>query len=92
MKCFTCKKEVALSDKPGFREECPHCFADIHICYNCQFYDDTAYNDCRETSADRVVDKEKANYCEYFVLRSTLIETNNTEDDAKKKLEALFKK
>ncbi len=33
---------------------------------NCRFYDETAYNECSEPSAERVVDKEKSNFCDYF--------------------------
>jgi hypothetical protein len=34
----------------------------------CKYYDPSAYNECRESVADRVVDKEKANYCDFFIL------------------------
>jgi hypothetical protein len=34
----------------------------------CSFYDPRSYNECRESTAERVVDKEKANYCEFFDL------------------------
>ena len=33
---------------------------------NCRFYDSSAYNDCSEPAADRVVEKDKANFCDYF--------------------------
>lgn len=94
MKCHFCKKEISVSEKIGFREECPECYQDLHICMNCQFYDQGSYNECKETSADRVVDKEKANFCEFFQKQN---ETSNNEelseaDEAKRKLEELFKK
>jgi hypothetical protein len=34
----------------------------------CTFYDLKVYNECRESNADRIVDKEKANFCDYFNL------------------------
>jgi hypothetical protein len=32
----------------------------------CQFFDKTAYNECREPMANRILEKEKANFCDYF--------------------------
>jgi hypothetical protein len=34
----------------------------------CKFFDPKVYNECHETNAERIVDKEKANFCDYFVL------------------------
>ena len=54
----------------GRRDECPHCGADVHVCRNCRFYDATAYNECREPVAERVIDKERANFCPEFKART----------------------
>ena len=100
MLCFFCKKENTVSEKLGFRDVCDHCGRDAHICLNCGFYDRAAYNECREPQADRVVDKEKFNFCEYFVgaqqaaphVGAGLSRPLDPVSEAKKKLEALFKK
>ena len=93
MRCHSCKKEVQIEEKVGFRAECPNCDADLHVCLNCNFYDPSVYNECRETQADRVVVKDRANFCEYFVPgESTEGVSVDPADDAKKKLEELFKK
>ena len=42
--------------------------------------------------AERVVDKERSNFCEYFVPRGSSLEIASKEQDAKEALEALFKK
>jgi|APSaa5957512535_1039671.scaffolds.fasta_scaffold355371_2 hypothetical protein len=90
--CKVCKKEITLDTKISFREDCNHCGADLHSCIHCGFYDTSAYNECHETSADRVVEKEKANYCEYFVVNTKNGDSANTaKDDAKSKLDDLFK-
>jgi len=47
-------------------------------------------NDCRETNAERVVDKDRANFCEYF--RPTTRVRAKTANPARDKLDALFKK
>jgi hypothetical protein len=58
----------------------------------CQFYDPKAYNECRESSADRIVDKEKANFCDYFKIGSGGNEADKARQDALAKAAALFKK
>ena len=91
MICALCHKEVDIGDKVYFRDECSHCAADLHICLNCEFYDPHAHNQCRESNAELVSNKEKANYCDYFRPGGQSA-TAGTADDAKKQLEALFKK
>ena len=63
------------------------------MCKNCEFYDTSAYNECKESQAERVVDKEKANFCDYFKYRSGKPGHSGTgaKDDALKKLDDLFK-
>ncbi|MCH2534488.1 MAG: hypothetical protein MK008_08615 [Bdellovibrionales bacterium] len=92
--CFKCSKPTPIVSTVGFRDECLHCGEDLHVCKNCEFYDQTAYNECREPSADRVKEKERANFCEYF-QPSQQSGSNGAEDSRKKLLaeaEALFKK
>lgn len=92
--CYQCGKTVKLENKISFREECPHCSTDLHICFNCRFYDKSAYNECRESSAEKVKEKGKNNYCEYF---ESLCKENNLSglsgrEAQLKAAEALFKK
>ncbi|PIS11164.1 MAG: hypothetical protein COT73_05470 [Bdellovibrio sp. CG10_big_fil_rev_8_21_14_0_10_47_8] len=90
--CFQCQKSLQFSEKKvSFREECPHCHADVHVCKNCEFYDPKAYNECRESSADRVTEKERANYCEYFQISSGTA-TQDRAAALKAAADALFKK
>jgi len=65
MICWKCKKEISI-EKPVRGDECPLCHADLHVCRACDFYESGAHNDCRESSADMVTDKERANFCDYF--------------------------
>ncbi len=68
--CYKCEKELSLSSesKIGRQEECPHCYASLHCCKMCFFYDQSSYNECKEPMANRVLDKEKANFCDFFKL------------------------
>ncbi len=65
MICWKCKKEINIESV--FRStECPLCHADLHSCKGCKFYSIGSHNDCKETSADFISDKDKANFCDYF--------------------------
>ena len=90
MQCHSCRKEVSSSGRVAFREECPHCGADLHSCVHCRFHDRGAFNECRESSAEKVGDKERANRCEYF--QPATGQGAAPADDARAKLDALFKK
>lgn len=92
LECFHCHKNNSYQDKIGFRDECVHCRSDLHVCKNCEFYDAKAYNECRETSADVVREKDRANYCDFFSARKS--GTGYMDEKAKLKAaaEALFKK
>lgn len=90
--CWSCKTALALRDKPGRGDVCPHCRNDLRVCKNCTFYDAKAYNECREPAADRVVDKERANFCDFFSPFGGQRDMDAKADDARAKLEALFKK
>ena len=65
MICWKCRKEISI-EKPVRGDECPFCHADLHVCKACEFYESGAHNNCRESSADMVSDKERANFCDYF--------------------------
>jgi len=88
-RCFHCKKVLEGAKRPGRAESCPHCGSDVRVCLNCGFYDAKSYNECREPVAERVVDKEKANFCEFFDLGNTQ-ETEKTADPLAD-LKSLFK-
>lgn len=90
--CFSCQTELQFSDKVGFREECPTCRSDVHVCKNCDFFDPKVYNECRETSAEVVRERDRANYCEYFQPKVGSQGGLSKADQLKAAAEALFKK
>jgi hypothetical protein len=93
MKCFHCGREIELTGRLGFRETCSDCGRFLHVCLNCDFYDPTFNNQCREPQAERVVDKDRANFCENFVPQKASEPGRLApSSDARTKLEALFKK
>ena len=92
LKCFKCGKESEFTDSVGIRDECEFCNEDSHTCMNCRFYDPKAYNECRETSADVVRDKDRSNFCDFFQAGSGDGGSGPSKDDLLNAAEALFKK
>src|SRR5208282_979231 len=66
MNCWRCGSLIEIGERVGFRDCCPKCDRPLHVCRNCGFYDPGYHNQCRETMAELVADKERANFCEYF--------------------------
>lgn len=68
--CHSCGKNLGLDRgaKIGRGECCEHCGADVRVCKNCTHYNPKAYNECKETQAERVLEKAKSNFCDYFFL------------------------
>lgn len=91
--CYACKAQIQLiGGRVGRSDTCDSCRNDVHVCRNCIHYDKTAYNECREPMADRVVDKEKRNFCDYFKPGNAASSNAQDEKDAAmKKLNDLFK-
>jgi hypothetical protein len=92
LKCFHCGADLKFTDRIGLREECSECREDVHVCKNCRFYDPSAYNECREPSAEVVREKDRANHCEYFQPGSGEGGRGPTKNDLLSAAEALFKK
>lgn len=95
--CWKCGEpiEVASGEKVSRGDECARCGADVRCCRNCEFYNPSKHNQCTETQAEWVRDKEAANYCDYF--RPRLNNSRPTPaisskaEDIKKKFDSLFR-
>jgi hypothetical protein len=90
--CHQCKKEITADLFIGRQTSCPSCGMDMHVCLNCSFYERGAYNDCRESQAERVLEKNRSNFCDYFHFQNGSGKSGAPLADAKAKLETLFKK
>lgn len=91
--CFNCGTSLDKIIAPVARSEtCPHCGADVRVCKNCRHYDVKAYNECNEPQAERVLDKERANFCDYFSFTGGAAkESQPSKEDVLKQLDDLFK-
>ncbi len=94
MQCFSCGVAVELSggERVGFRAACEKCGVDLHVCLNCRHHDPSAYNECRETNAERVGDRDRANRCDYFSPGDGSGAGGPAQSAAKDALDSLFKK
>ncbi len=64
--CFHCGAEIS---PPVHRSSlCSSCGKDLKVCLNCTFYRPGAHWDCNETVPEQVKEKDRANFCDYFVL------------------------
>lgn len=90
--CWRCGASIADEPLPLARAaQCRACRADLHVCKLCEFYATGIANDCREPIADRVVNKERANFCGYLKPRPGAYQANSESGRARGgALDALF--
>lgn len=89
--CWNCGADLGPLDY-GRADTCKKCGRDTKVCKNCTFYDTSANNLCRENQAERVVEKERSNFCDYFKPKSQSGSGAASRDAMKAAAEALFKK
>ncbi len=90
MNCWKCGASLTASDY-GRQDSCAKCGVDTHACLNCVNHHRSYNNECIESQADRVVDKEKSNFCDWFKPRASAGEGAPSKDALKAAAEALFK-
>ena len=91
MTCYRCGHEIEADHKIGREELCANCSAYVHCCLNCRFYDPLAHWQCKETEIEWVEDKTFGNFCDYFKPSDTIHKPDNKRNEARKKLDDLFK-
>lgn len=93
--CWKCGASLAALSLPLLRlDVCKACNAELHVCKLCEFYDVTKAKHCRETIAEEVRDKERANFCDYFKPRDDAYSSKqqSAAELARSELEKLFGK
>jgi hypothetical protein len=91
--CWKCGNSLADLSLPLRRlDECKKCGAELHVCKLCEFYSIAVAKHCRETIAEEVKDKERANFCDYFkpVPNAYSTASQDAATKAKSGLDALF--
>ena len=92
--CHECGLIIEREDgkRIGRSDECERCHFDLHSCLMCIFYSPGAYNDCSEPVAERVSEKSRSNFCDYFEITSDQHKKKDTRSEERSKAEALFGK
>ena len=92
-RCHKCLEALEIKTPVGRREICPFCGSDLHCCLNCVHYNIGSYNDCREPQAERVIEKGRSNFCDFFVFQDAEMcgRGKGPGESAKTKIESLFK-
>lgn len=90
--CWNCSTPLMALDY-GRADRCPKCGRDTKACKGCIHYDPSYNNSCRENQAERVVDKERSNFCDYFKPKSGgSAAAGSSRDAMKAAADSLFKK
>jgi ribosome-binding protein aMBF1 (putative translation factor) len=89
--CWRCG--ATLQDVPlplGRRAECPACHAELHVCRMCRHYDTRKAKHCRETAAEEIREKTRANFCDWFQPCHEAYAPDSPRAEDRSRLDALF--
>jgi predicted RNA-binding Zn-ribbon protein involved in translation (DUF1610 family) len=91
-RCWSCSAGLAASDY-GRENSCLTCGKAIRVCRNCRWFAPGRPNDCEEPMAEEVVDRERANFCDFFEPSSEAGagEQASSQEELLKAAEDLFK-
>ena len=66
--CWQCGHDLSDVPRPISRHAtCGACFNELHCCRLCRHYDPDNTTRCHEDRADPPLQKENANFCDFFV-------------------------
>ena len=90
--CWSCGASLDELPRPITRHmNCPECFEDLHCCRMCRHYAPDATIACTDERTDPPVNKENANFCDYFRPTNAYRAGSKQRQEAvKDKLDALF--
>lgn len=92
LECWSCGASLDDLPRPITRHmNCPECFEDLHCCRMCRNYAPDASITCTDERTDPPVNKENANFCDYFrPTNAYRAGSRERQAGAKAKLDALF--
>jgi len=89
--CWKCGASLAQLSLPLLRlDVCQQCGAELHVCKLCSLYDVAVAKHCRETIAEEVRDKQRANFCDYFVINPNAYQPPPSTTASRTALDDLF--
>lgn len=93
LKCWKCGADLKSVPRPFSRfAECPACKTELHVCRMCRHYDLRYVGECNHDFADKVLVKDKANFCSHFKPSARAFEGagNPEKETAEQELHSLF--
>lgn len=91
--CWNCGESLAGLPRPITRHmNCPACFEGLHCCRMCRHFTDNATAPCADERTEPPVNKEGANFCDFFrpTPHSYQVGRRERKFQAKSHLDALF--
>lgn len=91
--CWNCGTSLEEIPRPISRHaNCPKCYEVLHCCRMCRFYAPGRPGDCDHDRAEPPVEKENANFCEYFApsFNTWVSAEGQRKEAARSKFDALF--
>ena len=91
--CWLCGADLSNVPRPISRHAtCDACFNELHCCRMCRHYDPQKTMQCFEDRADPPLQKENANFCDFFSPSPNAFTPGNTDRSsaAKDALNDLF--
>jgi hypothetical protein len=93
LQCWKCGADVSGARLPDAREaRCPVCEVDLHVCRLCRHYEPRLSGQCDEERAEEVMNKERANFCDWFTPRpgAFVSARDSASKAARERLEKMF--
>ena len=91
--CYRCGASLAELSLPLSRQdECPACENYVHVCRMCVHFDRNVPRQCREDDAEEVFEKERPNFCDWFMPAPDAFDSRRAKqaEKARSELSALF--
>lgn len=91
--CWNCGCSLEDIPRPISRHaNCPECFEDLHCCRLCVHFAPRLTGQCDDDRAEPPVQKENANFCEFFrpLVGAYEDARGSRRDAARERLDALF--
>ncbi len=91
--CYKCSNVLDIASPISRTAVCSYCGADVRCCKNCVHFSLGSHYDCKEHVDELIVDKERANFCDWFLLNKSSAQEqafNKKIDDAKNQFNSLF--
>ncbi|MCL2094239.1 MAG: hypothetical protein FWH12_08640 [Treponema sp.] len=63
--CWYCGSSIKDPEPIGRQLRCPDCGKDLRSCMHCRH---NLKDGCKEAQAEKIQDKERANFCDWFSL------------------------